>query len=85
MKTITLRRIPRDLARIIEERAHAKGLSLAKTVLALLEESTGIRKPTQPALHHDLDALAGTWTEDEAAAFEAALQDQRKIDPELWE
>ena len=38
MKTITLRRIPRDLARIIEERARARGLSLARTVLELCEE-----------------------------------------------
>jgi hypothetical protein len=85
MKTITLRRIPRDLARVIEKRAREKGLSLAKTVLDLCQEGAGIRRPTQPVVHHDLDALAGTWTPEEAAAFEAALGDQRKIDPELWE
>lgn len=85
MKTITLRRIPSDLARIIEKRARAKGLSLAKAVLDLCKEGAGIRRPARPALHHDLDALAGTWTQAEAAAFEAALREQRKIDPELWE
>ena len=85
MKTITLRRIPRDLARVIEKRAREKGLSLAKTVLDLCEEGAGIRRSAQPVVHHDLDALAGTWTQEEAATFEAALRDQRKIDPELWE
>ena len=84
MKTITLRRIPRDLARAIEKRARASGLSLAKTVIELCAEGAGLRKPNRPVLHHDLDALAGTWTEEEAASFEAALGEQRKIDPELW-
>jgi hypothetical protein len=32
----------------------------------------------------DLDHLAGTWLEEEAAAFEAALIEQRTVDPELW-
>jgi len=35
-------------------------------------------------LHHDLDHLAGTWSDEEAAEFDAALAEQRKIDPELW-
>jgi hypothetical protein len=85
MKTITLRNIPRDLAKVIEKKARASGQSLARTVLDLCKEGAGIRRPAQPALHHDLDALAGTWTEEEAAAFESALREQRKIDPELWE
>ena len=35
--------------------------------------------------HHDLDHLAGTWSPEEAREFEAALTEQRQIDPELWE
>jgi nitric oxide reductase large subunit len=35
-------------------------------------------------LHYDLDHLAGTWSEEEAAAFDTALAEQRRIDPELW-
>ena len=35
-------------------------------------------------LHHDLDHLAVTWTDEEAAAFDAALAEQRRVDPELW-
>ena len=34
-------------------------------------------------LHHDLDHLAGTWSDEEAAEFDAALAEQRKIEPEL--
>jgi hypothetical protein len=84
LKTITLRGIPSDLAKAIEKRARARGQSLAKTVIELCAEGAGLRKRARAALHHDLDALAGTWTEEEAAEFEAALKEQRKIDPELW-
>jgi len=34
--------------------------------------------------HHELDALAGTWSEEEAAAFTAAIEDTERIDPEMW-
>jgi hypothetical protein len=84
VKTITLRRIPRDLARFIEKRARASGQSLARTVIELCAEGAGLRKPEEPVLHHDLDALAGTWTEEEASVFETALREQRKIDAEPW-
>jgi hypothetical protein len=33
---------------------------------------------TGPELHHDLDHLAGTWSEEEAATFEDALLEQRR-------
>jgi hypothetical protein len=56
------------------------GLSLNRTVIRILEEALGQRRE----LHHDLDHLAGTWSAEEAAAFDAALTEQRRIDPELW-
>jgi hypothetical protein len=36
----------------------------------------------EPLRHHDLDDLAGTWVHD--AAFDKALRDMDRIDPELW-
>ena len=33
---------------------------------------------------HDLDHLAATWPDVEAAAFETSLAGQRKVDPEVW-
>ena len=84
MKTITLRNIPPQLARKLERKAKAKGMSLTKVVIEIVEEGMGLRKGEQPVLHHDLDSLAGTWTKAEARAFERSLRDQRSIDPELW-
>jgi hypothetical protein len=84
MTAITLRNIPRKLQEVIRRRADTEGASLNKTVIRMLEEAAGGRATTGRELHHDLDHLAGTWSAEEAAIFEAALGEQRKIDPEPW-
>lgn len=87
MKAITLRNIPAQLQAVIERRAEEEGTSFNRTVLRMLEEAVGSKQPPRRhgKLHHDLDSLAGTWTEEEAREFDSALADQRQIDPELWE
>jgi hypothetical protein len=35
-------------------------------------------------IYHDLDALAGTWSEDEAVAFLQAVASFEHVDPTLW-
>jgi hypothetical protein len=86
MKAITLRNIPPELARRIRSRAVKKQISLNKAVLSLLEEQTGSRAvKSRVQLYHDLDTLAGSWTREEAAAFDRSLAQQRKIDPEVWD
>ncbi|MBI2933875.1 MAG: hypothetical protein HYY16_19700 [Planctomycetes bacterium] len=85
LKPITLRNLPPELARTLLQRAREKGWSLNKTVIAMLEEAAGIAAGRKgPVLHHDLDALAGSWSAREAAAFDRALAEQRVIDPDLW-
>lgn len=86
MKVVTLRNLSPELTRIIRRRATEQRTSITKAVTGLLEEATGIR-PTNSrrVLYHDLDALAGTWTNEDATAFEENLGRLRQVDPELWE
>ncbi len=35
-------------------------------------------------LHHELDELAGTWSQKEAAKFQKNTADFEKIDKDLW-
>jgi hypothetical protein len=49
-----------------------------------LEEATGATKKTKRAVHHDLDRFFGTWTKEEADAFDERLREQRQIEPEMW-
>jgi len=83
MTAITLRNIPPKLQEVIRKRARTDGLSLNKTVLRMLEEAAG-QRTTGPELHHDLDHLAGTWSAEEAADFDAAFAEQRRVDHEVW-
>jgi hypothetical protein len=83
MKAITLRKIPEDVARLIQREASESGLSLNKTVIRLLRERIETENGG-PLVHHDLDHLAGSWSPQEAAEFERALTEMRSIDAELW-
>jgi hypothetical protein len=85
MKLVTIRNIPPHFARIIRRKAEAEGASINKTVLSLLDECAGTsKKKPRRTLHHDLDALAGSWSAHEASAFDKALAEQQQIDPDLW-
>ena len=86
-KAITLRNIPPAVRRAIRKKAEAEDTSLNKAALRLLEEA--VRLPpsglaAKKTLHRDLDALFGTWTEEEAREFDEALQEQRRVDPADW-
>jgi hypothetical protein len=80
---VTLRNLPNDLVLAIRKRAEANGISLNKAVIGLLQDNLG-GQMRKKQIHHDLDALAGSWTKQEAREFEKALAAQRRLDLELW-
>jgi hypothetical protein len=59
-------------------------LSLNKAVQELLAEAVGLDRGRKQVLYDDLDHLAGVWSAEEAAEFDAALREQRVIDSEMW-
>jgi len=83
VKPITLRGVSPELERVLRRLAKETGQSLNRIAIGLLERGAGLeRKPR--ALHHDLDHLAGSWSAEEADAFDRDLAEQRRVDPELW-
>lgn len=86
MKAITIRNLPPRVVRAIRQKAQAERTSINKTVIRLLEEREAAPKSpgAKRTLHHDLDALAGSWSKKDAATFDRHLRSQRTIDPELW-
>jgi len=85
VKVVTVRQIPRELARAIDRRARATRTSVNKAVIGLLEEATGLAKrPADRVRHHDLDDLAGSWSREEAATFDRSLAVQRAVDEDVW-
>ncbi len=74
----------RALARL-KERAEREGSSLNSLVVRILQEDAGVSaKPRQLQKFDDLDALAGTWTPQQAADFERNTATFGEIDPALW-
>ena len=85
MKAITLRNLPPEVTKVIQKRAKEQRTSVNKAVIGLLEESVGARPAAKKkARYHDLDHLAGSWTKEEAEAFDKIIKSLRTIDPDLW-
>ncbi len=82
MKPITLRNLPPEVARFVRKKAAADKTSLNKAVAALLEEQLGLK--AKPEKKRDLSWLVGSWSKEEADAFDRSLAEQRQIDPEIW-
>ena len=74
--TITVRNLPPAVAMAVRDRARKEKVSLSQAVVRLLEEATGEQR-TRRVVHHDLDHLAGRWSEEEYQQFMAALAEQR--------
>lgn len=76
---ITVRNVPKELARRLARLAEASGRSINATVLDLLERATGIDGRRERLARYT------TWSNADAEEFEQALREQRTIDPKLWE
>lgn len=84
LRPLTLRNLPPDVARAVRERALADGISLNKAVIRILEEALGVARPKRPRTYEDLDELIGSWTDREAREMERFLEEERKVEPEMW-
>lgn len=79
-KQYTVRQIPRELDRRLRNLARQRGMSLNAFIVESLARQADLA-PEQ-ARYHDLDDLIGKWVHDDE--LEAALQDQRRIDEDMW-
>jgi hypothetical protein len=69
----------------IKERAEARGESLNTTIKDLLSRAVGLKgNQEDPARASGYRRFLGRWTDDEAAAFEAATADFEGIDESDW-
>jgi plasmid stability protein len=76
----TLRNIPPLLDQALRSRAREEGKSLNEVAIELLLVGAGLMG--EPIKRRDLSDIAGTWAAD--PEIDEALEDQRRIDPELW-
>jgi hypothetical protein len=83
---LTVRGIGVELHRALKDEAGRRGLSMNRYVLLILRQAVGLGYEhwQENVTFHDLDHLAGTWTEEAFEEFEGQLDLQRDIDDELW-
>jgi len=80
MAAISVRGLDDGQLEALKEQARRQGISLNRLVLERLSGQANRGGHT----HDDLDALAGTWSAQEAQDFEAAIAPLEQVDPELW-
>ena len=75
---LTVRNVEPDLARRLRSISEERGESLNNTVLRVLRGAVGPDARRRRLLRY------ATWTEEDAAEFEAGLRVQRVVDPRDW-
>ena len=86
MKQLTIRGFDEELSRRIRQLARREGISLNRAVLTLLRRGAGLGKPADDPdiVGGSLDHLIGTWTAEQAAEMDRALEDFGRIDDDMW-
>ena len=83
MTNLTLRGCDEELARALKTASRRRGLSVNRLILETLREKLFGENKVHKR-HDNLDHLAGTWSEEEAAAFEKATAGFEELDDSLW-
>jgi len=85
MKTLSLRIPDDELARRLEQESRRTGTSINRLIVQALRSFLGLPARGTARVHHDLDHLAGTWSEADAREFAQAAKGFEMIDTELWQ
>jgi hypothetical protein len=69
----------------LKQAAKEKGKSINQFIIETLKKSLDIEKQQRfTVVHHDLDQLFGSWSEDEFEHIQKKINNELKIDKELW-
>lgn len=84
--SITIDNLDGEILERLRCEAKRRGVDLSVVLTELIERSLSPAPNGSEGLpHHDLDALAGTWSDEEADAFLAAIADLQSVDEDLWQ
>jgi hypothetical protein len=85
MASMSIRGLDEKALARLKRRAEREGSSLNSLVVRLLQEDAGVPGKTRLLQKFDdLDALAGTWTSEQARAFERDTAAFSEVEPTLW-
>ncbi len=85
MKAITIRGIDPEIDEKLKMIASKHCKSINQLILDILRKDLGLeKKQVYSTEYDDLDDLFGQWSEEEFRVIQEGLDQQRRIDPELW-
>ncbi len=80
---MTIRNIPTDVARALEEEKQKRGTSLNETVIRLMRQSLGIAG--EGTRSNGLATIAGAWSNREFEQFSRHAAPFAQVDDGLWQ
>lgn len=83
MPNFSLRGIDENVSQILKNQAACAGISVNALILNYIHKGLGVGQGRR-VKYHDLDRLAGTWTNEDKDEFLAVTKDFETIDEELW-
>ena len=82
---ITIQALDSTTMALIKEEAKQRGVSVETVILQLVHRGLeSARRSRNNQTFHELDALAGTWSEEEASEFLNGIADTNSISEGLW-
>ncbi|HEY0554947.1 MAG TPA: hypothetical protein VGG20_11815 [Thermoanaerobaculia bacterium] len=82
MESLTIQNLPSELAQALERESLRLQAPLDQTVIELLRRA--LRIGSLEGVRNGLARLAGTWTPEEHARFEADVAVTEQVDEDLW-
>jgi len=84
--SLKVNNIDDSTSRWIKEESKRRGIEVEQVIIKLIHKGMNIEKgPAQLQTYHDLDALSGTWNDEQANEFVKAITDFEKPDDQLWQ
>lgn len=85
MGSISIRGLDDELASLLKKAAAAEKKSVNQFVLETLKNRLNLTKEKRFSREwHDLDSLFGQWSDEEFSQIQGKIDNERKIDEELW-
>jgi hypothetical protein len=83
--SITLHEIPFETMQLLQEESLRQGIDIETMVHIYIKQGLPIsNRHNESSAIHDLDALAGTWSESDFEEFSRTVADFSIVDEDLW-
>ncbi len=79
-----LRGVDSHVMVMLKQTAAKKHTSINSLILMCIEQGLGYTHKINRQVYHDLDALAGSWDENDVKEFNANTVYFEKVDQDLW-